>query len=59
MNYREQLVKNILPFWLDNAMDYEKGGIFTALTEKAIYTDEKKVSGFRAEHSGLFPRHIT
>lgn len=44
MNYRKQLINNILPFWLDNAMDWENGGIFTCLDEKGdIYGREKSV----------------
>lgn len=44
MNYKEQLTQNILPFWLDNAIDSENGGIFTCLDEKGvIYGREKSV----------------
>ena len=44
MNYREQLIDNILPFWLNNAIDYENGGIFTCLDrEGVIYGREKSV----------------
>ncbi len=44
MNYREQLTENILPFWLEHAMDHENGGIFTCLDEEgAIYGYEKSV----------------
>ena len=31
MNYKKYLTDNILPFWLDNAIDKEKGGIFYSL----------------------------
>ena len=42
MNYRENLIKNILPFWLENAIDKEYGGIFTCLDEKGnVYGEEK------------------
>lgn len=27
MNYKKDLIDNILPFWLKNAIDYENGGI--------------------------------
>ena len=44
MNYKEQLIENILPFWLNNAIDYENGGIFTCLDrEGVIYGREKSV----------------
>jgi len=44
MNFKKDLQENILPFWLDNAIDYENGGIYTQLDEKgAIYGTEKSV----------------
>ena len=44
MNYREELKRTILPFWLENAIDWENGGIFTCLDEKgAMYGSEKSV----------------
>ncbi len=49
MNYREQLIKNILPFWLEHAIDHENGGIYTCLNEEGvIYGQERLVSGTRA-----------
>lgn len=44
MNYRNDLIENILPFWLGKAIDREYGGIFTCLDEKGeIYGEEKSV----------------
>ena len=44
MNYKKALIEEILPFWLDNAIDYENGGIFTSLDERGeIYGREKSV----------------
>ena len=44
MNYKEQLQKNILAFWIENGMDKENGGIFTCLDEKGkLYGKEKSV----------------
>ncbi len=44
MSYRKVLTENILPFWLNNAIDYENGGIFTQLDEKGeIYGTDKSV----------------
>ena len=44
MNYRKQLIETVLPFWLDHAMDWEYGGIFTCLDEQGvIYGYEKSV----------------
>ena len=44
MNYRTGLINDILPFWLDNAIDYENGGIYTCLDRQGnIYGREKSV----------------
>ena len=44
INYRNELITNILPFWLDHAMDTEYGGIMTCLDrEGRIYGEEKSV----------------
>jgi len=38
------LTENILPFWLENAIDYKNGGIYTCLDEDgSIYDFEKSV----------------
>lgn len=44
MQYKNDLINNILPFWLDNAIDEEHGGIFTCLDRGGeIYGREKSV----------------
>ncbi|MBQ8497958.1 MAG: AGE family epimerase/isomerase [Clostridia bacterium] len=44
MNYKESLMKDILPFWLGDAIDKKYGGIFTCLDEMGnIYGEEKSV----------------
>ena len=44
MNYKKELSENILPFWLNNAIDFENGGIYTQLDRKGnIYGYEKSV----------------
>ena len=44
MDYIKYLTENVLPFWLDNAIDYKNGGIFTSLDRKGeIYGREKSV----------------
>ena len=44
MLYKKELIENILPFWLENAIDYKNGGIYTQLDEKGtIYGKEKSV----------------
>ena len=44
INYKKELVENILPFWLNHAMDEENSGIFTQLDRTGhIYGREKSV----------------
>ena len=44
MNYRKELIEQILPFWLGDAIDRKEGGIFTCLDEKGkIYGEDKSV----------------
>ena len=44
INYKAELINNVLPFWLENALDGENGGIFTSLDrEGKIYGREKSV----------------
>lgn len=44
MNYKSELINNILPFWMKDAVDYENGGIYTCLDrEGKIYGREKSV----------------
>ena len=44
MNYKQELINNILAFWLKNGIDKENGGIFTCLDEKGtLYGKEKSV----------------
>ena len=44
MDYRKQLTEDILPFWLEHAIDWKNGGIFTCLDEAGnIYGTEKSV----------------
>ena len=44
MNYKNDLITNILPFWLNTAIDEENGGIFTCVDKKGnIYSRDKSV----------------
>ena len=44
MNFRKELLENILPFWLRNGVDYENGGIYTCLDKEGnIYGTDKSV----------------
>lgn len=42
MDYKAYLTQNVIPFWLKNGLDREKGGIYLYLDEKGkLYGDEK------------------
>ena len=44
MNYKSDLIHNILPIWLDHAIDWKNGGIYTCLDREGnIYGTEKSV----------------
>ena len=44
MNYKCDLTANILPFWLETAIDEKNGGIFTCLDKKGrVYGHDKSV----------------
>lgn len=44
MKFKEELINNILPFWLGDAVDRVNGGIFTCLDrEGKIYGEDKSV----------------
>lgn len=42
--YRENLLENVMPFWLKNGVDYQYGGYLTCLDRKGeVYSYEKSV----------------
>ena len=44
MDMKKYLIEDALPFWLENAIDWEQGGIFTSLDRQGkIYSEEKSV----------------
>lgn len=44
MDYKKDLLNNILPFWLNNSIDYKNGGIYTCLDREGnIYGTDKSV----------------
>ena len=49
MNYRSDLVNNILPFWLKDAIDYKNGGIYTCLDKKGNIYVEDTEDGIKSE----------
>ena len=59
IDLKEHLVKNVLSFWLEHAIDEEYGGILTCLDKTGKVYGYEKASGFRVGHCILFHRHIT
>ena len=60
MNYRKHLTEDILPFWLEHAIDEECGGILHISTASATSTAKKKKAvGFREGRFTSFPLPIT
>ena len=66
--YKDELLDNVLPFWLENSQDHEYGGYFTCLdregkvfdTDKFIWLQGREVwmfsmlyIGWRSVRSGL------
>ena len=47
MNYKADLISKILPFWLNNAIDYENGGIFTCLDRQGNICGKEKSVWFQ------------
>ena len=44
LNYRKYLTENILPFWIDTAIDHKNGGIFTSIdSNDEVYDTDKNV----------------
>lgn len=52
--YRAELTENILPFWLDNGIDWINGGIFTALDRKGEMMDTDKSVWFQGRAAWTF-----
>ena len=44
--YREDLVQNIMPFWMKYGLDRENGGVYTCVARDGELMDTTK-SGFR------------
>ena len=56
MRFREDLVKDILPFWLGEAIDKECGGIFTCLDEEGNLYGEEKSGWFQGRALWTFSK---
>lgn len=54
--YREQLLKNIIPFWLENSIDHEHGGYFTCLDRHGKVFDTDKFIWLQARQVWMFAK---
>ena len=52
--YRDELLDNVIPFWLNNSIDHEFGGYFTCLNEKGDVFDTDKFIWLQARQVWTF-----
>ena len=52
--YKDELLDNVLPFWLEHSQDHEHGGYFTCLTGKGMFLTQTNLFGYRAGKYGCF-----
>lgn len=57
--YKDELLDNVLPFWLENSQDHEYGGYFTCLDREGKVFDTDKLSGCKVARCGCFPCFTT
>ena len=56
MNFKNDLVNNILPFWLKTAIDYENGGIYTCLDREGNIYGTDKIVWFKGRALWVFSK---
>jgi N-acylglucosamine 2-epimerase len=54
--FKDELFKNVLPFWVKFSLDKEYGGYFTCLTEDGKVYDTKKYMWLQARQVFIFSR---
>lgn len=52
--YRDTLLKDVIPFWLEHGMDRERGGIITALDQDGSVLDTDKSVWFQGRAGWMF-----
>lgn len=52
--YRNELIENVLPFWIENGIDHQYGGIFTALDRNGELIDSDKSVWFQGRAGWIF-----
>src|SRR5690606_21985411 len=53
-NFKNELLKNIIPFWLENSIDKEDGGYFTCLDQNGQVYDTDKFIWLQARQVYMF-----
>ena len=51
--YKDELMDNVLPFWLEHSQDHEFGGYFTCL-DKVMFSIQISLFGCKAVRYGCF-----
>ena len=50
--YKDELLDNVLPFWLEHSQDHELGGYFTCLDrEGKVFDTDKFVIGYGLDYN--------
>ena len=52
--YRDELLQNVIPFWLEKSQDKQYGGYFTCLDRQGNVFDTDKVIWLQAREVWLF-----
>ena len=52
--YRDELLENVLPFWLDHSQDHESGGYFSCLDREGKVFDTDKFIWLQGREVWMF-----
>ena len=52
--YKDELLNNVLPFWLENSQDHEYGGYFTCLDREGRVFDTDKFIWLQGREVWMF-----
>ena len=52
--YKDELLDNVLPFWLENSQDHEYGGYFTCLDREGRVFDTDKFIWLQGREVWMF-----
>ena len=52
--YKDELMDNVLPFWLEHSQDHEFAGISLAWTVKVMFSIQISLFGCKAVRYGCF-----